>query len=274
MEEYLRQVLPTIEEPRIYRMWDLFQHSGRVSRTAGGPLPAEGDESLRNDYTKLQKEFAAACEERDQTKEKLLESQNSWTLFSKDVLAISKSLYGAITALRKGQQVSEAQLNTSHLQIEKYEAFLNSNQAAFSESRRSEPEPEPSAAGSSSVKDSPAAVDQLMSPAFGPPPSSQPVEIPEVPPETQLPVPVADYPQINYERAKRFLLASPDELKICALLQALRWRITRNRKRSGRMAVMGEFVREDLLGCGNAGDILKRLLTARNKKYAPSHQAA
>ncbi len=234
-------------------MWEALRRGGlSMVRTVKDSLNRAGDETLRGEYAKLQKEFSAVYEEKELTKEKLLESQTNWTLFSKDILAISKGLYRAIAALRSGQTVSEELLASSQSQIEKYEAFLNSSQNIFADSRRSEPSP-----ANSEPRQSQPLVEvgkQMKSPEFG-----QQIEMP--PPAADLP------PPIDYQRIKQFLLTSTDHLKICALLQALRWRITRNRKRSGRLMVMEEYVREDLLECNGTGYILERLLEHPEKKY-------
>ena len=232
-------------------MWEVYQRYGKGMHSAGGGR--EVDDTVRNEYMKLQKDYNAIFEEKESAKEKLLESQTNWTLFSKDILSISKDLYKAIQAMQTGQEFAEDLLTNSKAQIDKYEAFLNSNQSVFAYQPSSEATPPNSEPQRPVVPRG----SQLKSPSFGQQMAS--IEIPD----TQGSV---DYPGIDYKKVKQFLFTATDDLKLCALLQAIRWRITRNRKRSGRLAVMSEYVKEDLLGCNSNGYILERLLLHSNKK--------
>ena len=232
-------------------MWEIYQRYGRAAYSATSER-VPGAEPLREDYVKLQKDYQAVVEEKEAGKEKLLESQNNWTLFSKDILAISKELHKAVLAMKNKQRVSDELLSSSKAQIDKYEAFLNSNQVVFNETPRSESTP-----ASEPRKSIPPPQNQLKSPSFGQQITG--IEIPE-------PQSIGENPAIDYKKLKQFVLTSSDELKTCAVLQALKWRITRNRKRSGRLVVMTEYVNEDLLGCSSNGYILERLLEHSSKK--------
>ncbi len=277
----MNQVLPSLEEPKLYRMWEVYQRYGRGAYSAGSERVRDTD-PLKEEYLKLQKDYQGVFEEKEAAKDKLLESQANWTLFSKDILAISKELYKAIIAMKNRQKVPEELLATSKAQIDKYESFLNSNQVIFRESQSSEPTPressevvsvpeagrprEPSDASAAAPsqesseptrrRELPGAPTQLKSPSFGQQPLTG-VEVPDA---------LVECPAINYAKLKQFLLTSTDDLKVSAVLQALRWRITRNRKRSARLAIMSEYMREDLLSCNDNGYILQRLLEHPNRK--------
>ncbi|CAG9311538.1 unnamed protein product [Blepharisma stoltei] len=57
---------------------------------------------------------------------------------------------------------------------------------------------------------------------------------------------------LNYQIVKRDLFNLQDEIKACALFQALRWRLTRT-PASVRRAVLDEYVREDILKMADSG---------------------
>jgi len=271
LEEYLNQVLPSLEEPKLYKLYETFQKYGRVSYSAGAD-PMRHSDALQDELAHLQKENQALFEEREANKEKLLESQKNWTFFSKDILSISQELYRAIVSLLNNQKISPEMLATSRNQIDKYEQFLNENQAIFRDQRASsselsqkdlstrneqKPPPEPVKPSLLQKPKEDDITKQLKSPQFGQPIGG--IELNEA-------QSIIENQPVDYKKVKQFLLTSIDDLKICAVLQALRWRITRNKKRTGRLSIMSEYIREDLLGCKNNGYILERLLTHKNKK--------
>ncbi|OMJ77565.1 hypothetical protein SteCoe_22813 [Stentor coeruleus] len=68
---------------------------------------------------------------------------------------------------------------------------------------------------------------------------------------------------LNYAAIKRDLFSSADELKNCALLQALRWRLTRSSS-SVRRQVLEEYISHDILRINESG--LSKLLQSGSLK--------
>ena len=54
---------------------------------------------------------------------------------------------------------------------------------------------------------------------------------------------------LNFGKIKHFLMNSSEELKICATLQALRWRLTKAKRKSLVKQVIHLYMNYDILGC-------------------------
>ena len=54
---------------------------------------------------------------------------------------------------------------------------------------------------------------------------------------------------LNFEKVKAFLLQSDEEIKVCATLQALRWRLTRTKRKQLVKFAIYSYQSHDLLGC-------------------------
>lgn len=62
-------------------------------------------------------------------------------------------------------------------------------------------------------------------------------------------VSLKDLAPLNFGKIKHFLMNSTEELKICATLQALRWRLTKAKRKSLVRQVIHLYMHFDLLGC-------------------------
>jgi hypothetical protein len=60
-----------------------------------------------------------------------------------------------------------------------------------------------------------------------------------------------DLAPLNFQKIKHFLMTSNDELKICATLQALRWRLTKGKRKSLVKKIIFLYMNYDLLGCSS-----------------------
>lgn len=72
-----------------------------------------------------------------------------------------------------------------------------------------------------------------------------------------------DLAPLNFGKLKHFLMTSTEEVQLCATLQALRWRLTKAKRKSLVKQVIHLYMNYDLLGClPGTGDprILDRLL--------------
>lgn len=54
---------------------------------------------------------------------------------------------------------------------------------------------------------------------------------------------------MNYEAIRDFLLNSKEDIKICATLQALRWRLTKTKRKQLVKLVIHAYQHYDLLSC-------------------------
>lgn len=186
---------------------------------------------VKQNYMILYNEYKQTLEERDNAKKKLVESQSTWTLFAQDILAIAKGLFKIIKAIKKGQNIPEAILQNSWEQINKFDSLLNDNHEIF---------------------DTPDLKKDI--------PSDKPFE-----PKKILSKETSNF-GLDYEKIKQFLLTSTFDYKVCAVLQALRWRIMRCTKRSTRMEVISELIKSDIMGCQTEHGLLNHLLCHKNKK--------
>lgn len=74
---------------------------------------------------------------------------------------------------------------------------------------------------------------------------------------------------LDYDKIKKFMLESDDELRICATLQALRWRISKTRNYSQRAEVLHTYWHYDILGILEEGpDLLINLLNKSRRVLA------
>lgn len=83
-----------------------------------------------------------------------------------------------------------------------------------------------------------------------------------------LPIQISLAP-LDYDKIKKFLLESDDDLKVCATLQALRWRVSKTRSYSQRAEVLHTYWHYDILGIlGDGPDILIHLLNKSRRILA------
>ena len=184
-------------------------------------------EELENQITSLEETEKTATM-------KLVESQEKWTNFAEDILAISKELFKAVITLRSNNPISNEFLQRSEARIKKYDAFLNDNKATFCNAKNTEPTSA-----------------QLQGQA-----------------NSQVDIQPGTYAFLDSEKIKSYLKTSKDDIKICGLLQSLKRRLLQTCKRTSRKTTMDWFVNYDILECAcNDGIILEKLLLKHSKKY-------
>ena len=260
--EFLKQLVRSLDVPLIYRMWEAYQrHKKNVSANLRVDQSRQSSHELANrveaENTALQLECKQLLQEKEALRAQLIESQSTWTSFAKDILAISQKLYRAIQRLPSKESIPRELLATSQEQIGKYEAFLKSNQSFFS---REQPEPAESVPepGPQTVRSSAESVHSAMLTE-----GKQQTELrPELERTQQL-----DLSPLDYSKITSFLATSADDLRVCALLQALRWRAMRNSHRTHRRQVVLDYIKGDLLGLNCGGEVMGRLLKHTNRKY-------
>lgn len=208
---------------------------------------------LRTQYDNLQQQYTFIKTKQDAATMKLLESQSKWTSFAKDILAISKELYKAIHTLQTHGTIPREFLEMTAARMQKYEIFLNENETTFKH-KIVEEEAKQSALPEvdEEMESTPTAVATTANK------STKPLKIrPNFAPAA-----------LDHTKIKQFLRTSRNDLKICALLQALKWRLIKAPKGQSRKQSLQWLLTFDLLGCNNAkDDLLERLLKHPNRKY-------
>lgn len=199
----------------------------------------------------LQQQYDEMKIKKENSTAKLLESQAKWTSFAKDILTISKELFKAFHTLEAHKPVPKEFLEMSYARMQKYEAFLNESENAFKNNAIEE--------------DKYKKIEE------------EPVEEGEVSPCVAIQKPSQPQMQIqnslslaalDYKKVKHFLRTSKNDIKICGLLQALKWRLMRTQKGYSRREIMQWFVSFDLFDCSSSKDnLLEKLLKHPNPKY-------
>ena len=64
-----------------------------------------------------------------------------------------------------------------------------------------------------------------------------------------------DLAPLDYSRIKKFLTESTEEIKVCATLQALRWRLTKTKRKQLVKLVIHAYAQYDLMDCKRATEL-------------------
>ncbi|CAG9330157.1 unnamed protein product [Blepharisma stoltei] len=224
--------------------------TGRESNAAFEELEAQFAvakqelEDLNNQYIILQKREEYA-------RNTLLESQTKWTNFSKDILNMTKELYRVVEACKRGQNPNQSLLEAIFDKIVRYDNFLNisndelSGGASFSYSQadhsNSDFTPSPRRADVSESSLAPMRSEKPMVKGY------------------------ANLPQLNYAIVIRDLSSLQDDLQVCALLQALRWRLSRSQSLL-RKEMLSAYIKYNILCTAKPHDILLDKLLSWNKR--------
>ena len=60
---------------------------------------------------------------------------------------------------------------------------------------------------------------------------------------------------LDYNKIKKYLIESTEEIRVCASLQALRWRLTKTKRKQLVKLVIHAYQDYDLLDCKTAAEI-------------------
>lgn len=179
----------------------------------------------------------------EQTRKTLIESQTKWTNFCKGILGMCSTLLEIATNPNPNVN-SVAKIKEISEKLNKYEGILANNEENFKD------------------------IEQMYKENLGynnnqPKHLVSPLQIKEeIEPQEKIVLPI----YIQFPKIKEFLQTSQDYLKICAILQALRWKITRTRHGTPRKAVLQTYIDNDLLGCNTQGSTLFEFLIKHPKK--------
>jgi LisH domain-containing protein ARMC9 len=185
---------------------------------------------LRAKLTESESKYNALLEKETTIKDLLIQSQSKWTLFTNEIVSMCYSIMALIENEKKGHPINQQQLEDMKIKINKYKEFVSQYQQDLN---ASDDKPKP----------------PLQSEAV-----SNPVN------ENNEPTP------LNYLKIREFLMTSTDHLKICSLLQAIRWRITRAKHGVPRKHVLYSYTQNDILGCKENKSAIVLLLSIPNRK--------
>lgn len=236
--------------PLIYEIYRVY----RGGAPAGVLPEAKFVEPKANEaeLARLGSELAAVRAKEEYARKTLIESQAKWTNFCRNILAISRSL---INSYGSAQPNAAAVLSDAAGKIRMYEQIMSVN-----ESDLKDIEGHYSAENFTSIRPSP----QVEAEAV--PEEKLVDESQSVSAVTQQGYPMAQY--VQFDRVKESLATCGDDIKLCALLQALRWRMTRTQHGEPRRSVMQGYIDHDLLACGvKDSGLLARLIQHKNQKY-------
>jgi hypothetical protein len=232
------------EAPALFKIFEYYQNAISDTNSA-----LSQNENMKNQYNLLLKQYEIMRSKKDNTTVKLLESQTKWASFAKDILAISKELFKAIHNLEARKPVPKEFLEMTYARLQKYEMFLNESETAFKHNEAEEDKYE-------KIEEETLENEEISSSKL----------IPQAQMQIQNNNP--SLAALDYKKIKYFLHTSKNDLKLCALLQALKWRLMRTRKGNSRKELMQWFITFDLMDCASPKDnLLENLLKHKNPKY-------
>lgn len=197
-------------------------------------------------------DMAALKAEAEHTREIFIRSQAKWTSFCRSILELSKSL---INEQRQPQR-DERRIKEVVERMAEYDRLLSLSEADLSSIGHSAvsvetPQPEFYAKFSSHNPDeiqelsqSLSMISQIQNPAM--------------------------FTALRFDRLKESLLTAPDT-KVCAILQALKWRMTHTRRGEPRKEVVRTYVEKDVAGLKDPHIALLKALVARKHNKVAEH---
>jgi len=207
-------------------------------------------QNLELQVRELQKEYSILQQREEQAKSTLLESQTKWTNFSKDILNMAKELYKTIEAISRGNDIDPSQLQAIFEKIVRYDNFLNMSNdeisgASFTYSQ----------ADRTQTDFSPSQFKRDVSES----------SLSYIRPDKNMVKGYSALPPLNFAIVIRDLSNLQDDLQICALLQALRWRLTRSQSYL-RKETLAAYIKYNILCTTKPHDILLDKLLTWNRR--------
>ena len=214
---------------------------------------------MAEEYIALKEQYDLVCRREDFAKSKLLESHAKWTMFARDILSIAKELFIQSEENQPSNGISdlgEEVSNKYRIRIQKYDDFLEQNLVEYREQAGGTPMDIMERLGTVATNDDGVRDQSPISVIPGRLSFDESSQAFSLPP-------------LKYTKIKDYLVQGESEdLKLCALLQALRWRITRSRHGYPRKQVLHANIHYDLLGCHEKTNMIcHTLLKHQNRKY-------
>jgi len=214
-----------------------------------GPAP-----QIIVDNQKLIEENEALKSKEEYARKTLIESQTKWTSFCRGILGICKALLAPEVDPTLRKDVTD--------KVTKYEKILCANEDDLKdiENRYNQPESQPSRES----------YPKFSSHSNNPPADMMNADMADISQSLSMISQIQTPPilsTLNFIKIKEFLNTVTDEIKICALLQALRWRMTRAKHGEPRREVIKSYVENDLLGLNDhENTLLKKLVLSTSHK--------
>lgn len=264
--KFLKNNSPSPSQPMLLQMYKAYaglKKDSKKGQSGGKQLLKENESSmhdyeeqisqLMNQIDELEREnknykvqIMTVHQREEYARSALLESQTKWNNLAKDILYMTKELYRSLESIKRGQAINEPLINAIAERIVKYDSFLNmtsdeiSANASFTNSY----------------------IDRSVS-DFSPSPikpSSSPVVD-----NRKLTKGHSSLPALNYARVIKDLSLLQDEVALCALLQALRWRLTRSQTVL-RKEVLAAYIKYNILCTSKPHDTLLDKLLSSSKR--------
>lgn len=200
-------------------------------------LESSFDEEVFAEHEELKSQYFLLQKREEYTRNTLVESQAKWTSFSKDILSLTKDLYSCVENLRRGFNVDYSLISSILEKVNRYEIFLNNNgddaSVSYSQADHSVSDltPSPHRRDISESSIAPIRLDKEMVKGY------------------------STLPHLNYAIVIRDLNNLQDEMQICSLLQALRWRLSRSQAYL-RKEILGAYVKYNVLCTTKPHDFL------------------
>ena len=257
---FLSHFLPPLGPPLIYGIYRVYREVQKTGTVSEATLQTAASKSQEGEVAQLREEVEAAKSKESYVRKTLIESQAKWTNFCRGILGLCKSL---LDFVRNPQSVPAQQTMVREIaeKVYKYEQILVVNEA--------------------DLQDIEMRYKSVFAEGEGPtkkPPPLQHIEEQDeshayLPQESQILSVDQAFPiaAVQYSKLKDFLLSSKDQMRVCAILQALRWRITRAHHGAVRKSVMMAYVEQDILSCATSDNtLLAQLINHESRKYVRS----
>ena len=190
-------------------------------------------EKKETKFQELEQEIDLLRKKEEVAKNTLIESQNKWTNFCKGVMKVSKDIIFIFQKVAKSAE-DDSTLKDLIQKLSSYEEFIYSNEKDF----------------------------HNLIESYKNNQSKGNLPMPELIDEEFHP-----YDDLNFIKMKDYIKEQENALKICSILQALRWIITRSRHGQPRKHVLNSYINNDLFDCDSKNNlILKNLLFNENRK--------
>eukprot|EP01022_Parablepharisma_sp_SALTPOND_P020247 TRINITY_DN3631_c0_g1_i2.p2 TRINITY_DN3631_c0_g1~~TRINITY_DN3631_c0_g1_i2.p2 ORF type:complete len:381 (-),score=39.11 TRINITY_DN3631_c0_g1_i2:2352-3494(-) len=255
LNAFLTHFLPPMGPPLLYEVYRMY----RENQKKGGSLPQIIElQRESSDAHQWLEEIEELKKREEYTRKTLIESQGKWTGFSKGILAVCKSLMEVCSNKKPIDVAKQKTVAVAADKIKKYEKVLETNEKDLHEIEQEYQKA--LAIDNQRLQNSFLSVSQQREDSG----TSSPLALKSQDRS------IIEYslPDLNYAKIREALKEYKDPLKLCAILQALRWRITRTSHGPPRKSILQSFVENDLLGCAMpGGSIIGGLVTSINKKY-------
>lgn len=242
LKSYLGEVLPSLEEPLLCTVWESHKKTPRAPQSAA----IEKFNPLKEEYDKLRENYKIEASKKEMLDAKLAKTRTEGIEISGNALDIAKQLLTALELLKSNKPIPKEFLELVESEINKYDAY-------FFEGAREDRKEKPRKQALKMPKEETKSAEKIESIKLERIADARPKK--------------AESARLDYAKLKEFMLTSPNTTKLCAILQALRSRISSAKSTEAKNTIITEYVQADLFNCNKDAKILERLLKNSDKKY-------